>query len=77
MDGRAEQRNAKNIMNPELRPEPSEGTELNPALRHVSHAKALLIGLQGRIGDHPELSEAITKLESALSLLTLETGGLL
>jgi hypothetical protein len=52
-------------------------TEFNPALRHVSHAKALLIGLQERIGDHPELSEAINKLEAALSLLTLETGGLL
>jgi hypothetical protein len=64
-------------MNPENGSGSTESTEFNPALRHVSHARSLLIGLQERIGDHPELAEAINKLEDALSLLTLETGGLL
>jgi hypothetical protein len=64
-------------MNPEIGSGSAEDTDFNPALHHVSHAKSLLIGLQERIGDHPELSEAINKLETALSLLTLETGGLL
>ena len=48
-----------------------------PALEHVSGARALLIELQEKIGERPELAEAISKLEAALSLLTLETGGLL
>ena len=48
-----------------------------PALDHVSGAHELLNALRKRIGEHPELAEAITKLETALSLLTLETGGML
>jgi len=36
-----------------------------------------MIELPETIGERPELAEAINKLESALSLLTLETGGLL
>jgi hypothetical protein len=68
---------AYNLMNPEISSDSAEGSQLNPALHHVSHARSLLIGLQERIGDHPELAQAITKLETALSLLTLETGGLL
>jgi len=60
-----------------------EGSSLNqnsanaPALEHVSGARALLIELQEKIGERPELADAINKLETALSLLTLETGGLL
>jgi hypothetical protein len=64
-------------MNPETGTGSTENSEFNPALHHVSHARALLIGLQDRIGTHPELAEAISKLEAALSLLTLETGGLI
>jgi len=47
------------------------------AIEHVSHARELLQALQKRIGQHPELEEAIVKLESALSSLTVKTGGML
>jgi hypothetical protein len=43
----------------------------------VSGARELLVALREKIGEHPELAEAINKLETALSLLTLDTGGLL
>jgi len=54
-----------------------ETSKTTPALEHVSGAHELLSALRKRIGEHPELAEAITKLETALSLLTLETGGML
>jgi len=46
-----------------------------PALEHVSSAHELLTALRRRIGEHPELAEAIRKLESALNILTVKTGG--
>lgn len=58
-------------------PKPQENPEHAPAVEHISHARELLNALRKRIGEHPELAEAITKLETALSLLTLETGGML
>jgi hypothetical protein len=58
-------------------PEPKQNPEHTPAVEHVSHAHALLNALRKRIGEHPELAEAITKLETALSLLTVKTGGML
>ena len=64
-----------------MKPEPESGQKPTsgnvPAVEHVSGARSLLIELQEKIGERPELAEAISKLESALSLLTLETGGLL
>ena len=57
--------------------ESKETPQTTPALEHVSGAHELLNALRKRIGEHPELAEAITKLESALSLLTIETGGML
>jgi hypothetical protein len=48
-----------------------------PAVEHISGARELLHALRKRIGEHPELGEAITKLEVALSLLTVKTGGML
>jgi hypothetical protein len=33
--------------------------------------------LQEKIGEHPEIGEAITKLEMALNVLAIQTGGLL
>jgi len=56
---------------------PKETSKVTPALQHVSGAHELLNALRKRIGEHPELAEAIARLESALSLLTLETGGML
>jgi len=57
------------------RPGPNSGKA--PAVQHVSGAHELLVALREKIGEHPELAEAINKLETALSLLTLDTGGLL
>jgi hypothetical protein len=47
------------------------------AAEHVASAHTLLKELQKKVGDHPELGEAITKLEMALSTLAVKTGGLL
>jgi hypothetical protein len=47
-----------------------------PAAEHVSRAHELLTALRARIGEHPELAEAIRKLESALNILTVKTGGM-
>ncbi len=61
-------------------PTPSEPKlEQNPkqAAEHVASAHQLLKELQQRVGPHPELGEAITKLEMALSTLAIKTGGLL
>ncbi|HSY98851.1 MAG TPA: hypothetical protein VK788_05085 [Terriglobales bacterium] len=58
-------------------PEPKQNSEHTPVVEHVSHAHELLNALRKRIGEHPELAEAITKLETALSMLTVKTGGML
>lgn len=65
------------FMQPPSRSEPSRETEATPAIEHVAGAHDLLKALQQRIGEHPELAEAILKLENALSILTVKTGGLL
>ena len=49
----------------------------SPATEHLEGAHSLLKSLQERIGGHPELEEAITKLEMALSILTVKTAGML
>jgi hypothetical protein len=60
-------------------PTPSEPSIPNPneAVVHISGAKKLLQELQQKTGSHPELGEAITKLELALNVLGINTGGLL
>jgi len=58
-------------------PEPKQNPERPPVVEHVSSAHELLNALRKRIGEHPELAEAITKLETALSMLTVKTGGML
>lgn len=45
--------------------------------KHVSGAHELLKKLREKLGEHPELGEAITELEMALSILTVRTAGLL
>ena len=47
------------------------------AAEHVASAHQILKDLQKKVGDHPELGEAITKLEMALNILAIKTGGLL
>lgn len=58
-------------------PKPEQDAEPIPAVEHLSKAHELLNALRKRIGEHPELGEAITKLETALSSLTVKTGGML
>jgi hypothetical protein len=59
------------------RPEPKQNPEHAPVVEHVSGAHELLNALRKRIGEHPELAEAISKLESALNILTVKTSGML
>jgi len=59
-----------------MEPKAQEPTQ-NTAAEHVADARALLGRLREQLGHHPELDEAILKLELALSALTLQTGGLL
>ncbi len=58
-------------------PEPKLSPENSPVVEHVSSAHELLNALRKRIGEHPELAQAITRLETALSMLTVKTGGML
>jgi hypothetical protein len=44
---------------------------------HIKHAHHILKSLQAKIGEHPEIGEAITKLEMALNILAVKTGGVL
>jgi hypothetical protein len=44
---------------------------------HVTNARQILKSLQEKIGEHPEIGAAITKLEMALNVLAVNTGGLL
>jgi hypothetical protein len=57
--------------------EPKPNPEHAPVVEHVSGAHERLNALRKRIGEHPELAEAISKLESALNILTVKTGGML
>jgi hypothetical protein len=52
-------------------------TDQHPAVGHVSGAHRLLKTLKEKVGEHPELTEAITELEMALSKLTIKTAGML
>ena len=44
---------------------------------HIKSAQQILKALQQKIGEHPEIGAAITKLEMALNDLAIQTGGLL
>ena len=57
--------------------EPKPGQNPNEAAEHVASAHKILKELQEKLGNHPELGEAITKLEMALNTLAIQTGGLL
>ncbi|HEV2401738.1 MAG TPA: hypothetical protein VGS27_32690 [Candidatus Sulfotelmatobacter sp.] len=53
--------------------------ESNPpnAEAHIKGAQQILEALQKKIGQHPEIGAAITKLEMALNDLAIQTGGVL
>jgi hypothetical protein len=63
--------------------EPEKDTKSPPdqppgqAAQHVAEAHHLLKTLRDRLEQHPELDEAIEKLEMALSVLAVKTGGML
>ena len=44
---------------------------------HIKGAQQILKALQEKIGEHPEIGAAITRLEMALNDLAIQTGGLL
>jgi hypothetical protein len=47
------------------------------AAEHVAGAHQLLKALQDKIGEHPEIGQVIHKLETALAILEVQTGGML
>jgi hypothetical protein len=47
------------------------------AAEQVTHAHTLLKTLEEKVGQHPELGMAINKLEMALAILGVQTGGML
>ncbi len=59
----------ENERNPQ--PDPAQ------AAVHIASAHQILNALQEKIGKHPEIGAAITKLEMALNVLEIKTGGLL
>ena len=64
-------------MTPET-PGVSSNPEPNPdAAEQVAEAHRILSGLRQQLDQHPDLEEAIAKLEMALSILTTRTGGML
>jgi hypothetical protein len=44
---------------------------------HIKSAQQILKALQDKIGEHPEIGTALTKLDLALYDLEMQTGGLL
>ena len=58
-------------------PESNPAPQTLPAVENLTEAHRLLNGLRERLDRHPELEQAIEKLEMALSQLTVKTGGML
>ena len=63
-------------MTPET-PGVNSSPEQPDAAEHVAEAHRILNGLRQKLDEHPDLEEAIAKLEMALSILTTRTGGML
>jgi hypothetical protein len=57
--------------------EPKPEQDTTQAAEHIASAHRILKELQKKVGHHPELGEAITKLEMALKTLAIQTGGML
>jgi hypothetical protein len=47
------------------------------ATEHVAAAYHLLKALEEKIGEHPGIGQAVNKLEMALAILGVQTGGML
>jgi hypothetical protein len=61
----------------ETQSERNPGSTPGKAEAHIKNAQQILKALQEKIGEHPEIGAAITKLEMALNDLAIQTGGLL
>ncbi|HEY3975318.1 MAG TPA: hypothetical protein VGM18_20110 [Candidatus Sulfotelmatobacter sp.] len=61
----------------EAHPESNREQDRTQAATHIAGAQKILKSLQEKIGEHPEIGDAITKLEMALNVLAVKTGGLL
>ncbi|MGA9392062.1 MAG: hypothetical protein WBV69_16650 [Candidatus Sulfotelmatobacter sp.] len=62
-----------------MEPQSEHNREQDPtqAAAHIVSAHQILKALQEKIGKHPEVGAAITKLEMALNILAVKTGGVL
>ena len=61
----------------ETHSEPNPEQDPAQAAAHIASAHEILKVLEKKIGEHPEIGAAITKLEMALNVLAIQTGGLL
>jgi len=63
----------------DMETESERNPEQDPAraTAHIASARQILKDLQEKMGEHPELGAAITKLEMALNILAVQTGGML
>ena len=57
--------------------EENESKTSGEAVAYITSAHEILKALHEEVGRHPEIGAAITKLEMALNLLAVKTGGLL
>lgn len=57
--------------------QPKPGPDSQKVAEHVTGAHSLLKVLQEKIGEHPEIGQAVHKLEMALAILEVKTGGML
>jgi hypothetical protein len=57
--------------------ETKPGSDSQKVTEHVTGAHRLLKVLQDKIGEHPEIGQAVNKLEMALAILEVKTGGML
>jgi Lon protease-like protein len=64
-------------MKPDATPAPKPEQAHGEAAQHVVEAHNLLSKLRDKLEKHPELEEAIERLEMALSALTVKTGAML
>jgi hypothetical protein len=60
----------------ETNSEPNSNPQAKAAA-HIAGARQILKTFQDKVGKHPEIGEAITKLEMALNVLAVKTGGVL
>ena len=56
---------------------PSQTNQEQQAAQHVAEAHRRLSALRQQLDKHPDLEEAISNLELALSILTTKTAGML